>query len=183
MDDSKENKLIIDKIENDIEKELKNESTIINNDDIDFFDDCITLDDNFELYLDDNQEFVNVNIEKQNDINNDINNYINNDIIIDIDNNVYNRDNIIKELEYLLNTVKIIITNHHIFYRKCIDFDDYFNGMYTYRKSSNMNFGMPSKLRICKNVKNIKDAKLFNNLQDNIFKIIDKENDIIYSLL
>ena len=33
MDDSKENKLIIDKIEN--------ESTIINNDDIDFFDECI----------------------------------------------------------------------------------------------------------------------------------------------
>lgn len=190
MDDSKENKLIIDKIENDIEKELKNESTIINNDDIDFFDDCITLDDNFELYLDDNQEFINVNIEKQNDINNDINN----DIIIDIDDNVYNRDNIIKELEYLLNTDIIpkylypskideeyinLISNYlykHYIYRKIN------GGMYTYRKSRNINFGMPSKLRICKNVKNIKDGKLFNNLQDNIFKIIDKENDIIYSL-
>ena len=116
---------------------------------------------------------------------------------MDIYDDVYYRDNIIKELEYLINTDIIpkylypskieeeyinLISNYlykHYIYRKI-------NGMYTYRKSHNINFNIPSKLRICKNVKNIKDikdGKLFNNLQDNILKIIDKENDIIYSLL
>ena len=177
---------------------------------------CITLDNKFELYLDDvnnNDDFDTDNAEIKYKINseNDFENFNFTNISIkkidDIQNN-----NLSNDIEYLINKgyipkylYPINLSSQDKKNKYHID-DDYIklisnylykqylyrkiSGMYSYRKSYNINFGMFSKLRICTNATNIKllnkieENKIEeNNILENDLQIDYQENDIIYSLL
>lgn len=175
---------------------------------------CITLDNKFELYLDDvnntdDFDTDNAEIKCKNNSENDFKNFNFTNISIkkidDIQNN--NNNNLSYDIEYLINKdyipkylYPLNLSSHDKKNKYHID-DDYIklisnylykqyiyrkiNGMYSYRKSYNINCDISSKLRICTNATDIKLLNKIeeNNILQNDLHIDYQENDIIYSLL